>query len=517
MGPHAIVPAGSRILPGAFVECLSAVPAHAVVSGMWSGVPARPIAETEHRVPTPGQCARFAAQGAVMAVLSLSWWLIKDALHATVLIQVLINAIDTPSVFLGLIALVAAVEIVGYYIFVIAFCRLTPATRVPMDLPLHSPSAWLAATKLQLATDCALRLGDASIQPTFIRACGAKVGSGCHLSEMVVLPDALEIGSECFFASGNILTSLCVDQGRLKVPTKTIIGNGAFMGNVNHVHAGLRDNTFVGRFTWLPELHLGTEARAFFGNPAMRFARPQSSNAGSEVMDGSSKLDEMWQQVSTSFIDVLIWPVLHELQFPVWFMLASYFVPGIESISDFGIQVAIYVMLEIFCWWALHIKVGNYLVHDGLPLSNGVHSRVVTSWFRETRIRKAFTLPFTVEGTAWHSYFLRLLGVQVGKGFFSPNAQPLVDACFARLGDDITIDYDAYVHQHSFEDELLKWGPKHVGTGTTLMQGACLAACDAGQDVILRPGSITWKGQELEFQSLYEGSPAKLVNTLPYV
>mmetsp|Transcript_73514 Transcript_73514/g.189633 ORF Transcript_73514/g.189633 Transcript_73514/m.189633 type:complete len:100 (-) Transcript_73514:54-353(-) len=82
---------------------------------------------------------------------------------------------------------------------------------------------------------------------------------------------------------------------------------------------------------------------------------------------------------------------------------------------------------------------------------------------------------------------------------------------FGRLGDDITVDYDGQIRQHSFEDDMLKWGPNYIGNGTTIVQAGIVAMSDTAERVILLRGSVTWKGQLLEPDTAYEGAPAQPV------
>merc|ERR1711963_221324 len=106
-------------------------------------------------------------------------------------------------------------------------------------------------------------------QKSFLHLCGAKVGARTKLAEQIYLPDTLEIGNDCFFASGNVLTSLRLDLGVVSVVSKTQIGDSCFAGNGNHVNEGLPARTHLGLHTLLskkPE-----SAGGFFGNPPMRF------------------------------------------------------------------------------------------------------------------------------------------------------------------------------------------------------------------------------------------------------
>ena len=55
-----------------------------------------------------------------------------------------------------------------------------------------------------------------------------------------------------------------------------------------------------------------------------------------------------------------------------------------------------------------------------------------------------------------------------------------MDAPFTEVGDDVTLDYDGQVRCHSFEDFRLKFTTFKIGHGVTIMTGASVAMCDAG-------------------------------------
>ena len=102
----------------------------------------------------------------------------------------------------------------------------------------------------------------------------------------------------------------------------------------------------------------------------------------------------------------------------------------------------------------------------------------------------------------------------MGKRFFCMNELVLVDAPFTQIGDDVTVDYDGQVRCHSFEDFRLKFTHYSVGNRVTIMSGASVAMCHAGDGAVLRPGSLSWKGVNLEPNTIYEGAPAAVVDDL---
>lgn len=373
-----------------------------------------------------------------------------------------------------------------------------------MDLPLYHWRAQLAAIKLRMVARASELLGDASVQAAFLRLCGARIGSGSSLSEQVMLPETVEIGRDCFFASGNTLTSVVVDQGRLQIPTRTVVGDRVFLGNTNHISEGMPSGVFAGLHTWLPS-RPAQDGASFFGNPAMRFSRP-SAQEGEEVI---RRGEVCWYHFSTSVVDLFFWQTLKSVESSVGFICGRLaWSSDVGSWSELLAELVIFAAVSVLSWYLMHLRFSNMIYNDRAPLRNRFYSAVIMRWFSANKIRKVFPSPFKTAGTMYHAAFMRAMGVQVGQRFFSPNEDVMIDPPFGRLGDDVTIDYDAQVRQHSFEDNVLKWGPNWVGSGTTILQGGCLAMCDAGEGVVLRRGSVTWKDMILEPDQEYEGAPA---------
>lgn len=328
------------------------------------------------------------------------------------------------------------------------------------------------------------------------------------MSEQVMLPETVEIGEGNFYASGNTLINMEVDQGRMRVLSKTIMADNVFLGNTNHIAEGLPGETFAGLHTWVPKLKKTGAGCAFFGNPAMRFARPQSAADSGGLMDGSCS-ELFWYHFSTTGLDLFLWPVLKAVEPTIPFIVSRTLFPEYTETWQFFVEVLSFAFWQVFCWYIMAIRLCNSIYHDRLPLESHFFSPVIRRWFNANKIRKVFKPPFRAAGTIfWHSRMMRIQGVHVGQRFFSPNEDVMIDPPFGRLGDDVTVDYDAQVRQHSFEDNLLKWGPYFVGNGTSLLQGSALAMSDAGEYVVLMPGSVSWKGQKLESDVVYEGAPA---------
>jgi len=267
--------------------------------------------------------------------------------------------------------------------------------------------------------------------------------------------------------------------------------------------------TFVGLRTWVPQMPAASGS--LFGNPAMKFGRPGASE---EHLDGT-RFQKFWYHFSTSFIDVFFWKLLKSLKTGLAMMLGRAIWSEYSEawVLEFLAELSLFAAINVLGWWLVSVRFVSLIYHDRLPLENPFYSSVIMCWFNANRIRKVFKPPFNTQGTMWHSTMMRAFGTRVGKRFFSPNQDVMIDPIFGRIGDDVTVDYDAQVRQHSFEDNLLKWGPNLIGSGTSILQGGMVAMSDCGQNVTLLRGAVTWKGQALEPGSAYDGAPCVAVMT----
>eukprot|EP00425_Heterocapsa_triquetra_P000430 CAMPEP_0195058934 /NCGR_PEP_ID=MMETSP0448-20130528/6557_1 /TAXON_ID=66468 /ORGANISM="Heterocapsa triquestra, Strain CCMP 448" /LENGTH=1886 /DNA_ID=CAMNT_0040089121 /DNA_START=107 /DNA_END=5767 /DNA_ORIENTATION=- len=546
------IAAGAVVLGDAFVEPLSAVPAGSQVEGRWSGVPARRVGPsrcaaqrcynngaqgnedcvsegTDVTSIMGGECAerRLTLAGFVFTLGSLllvpvnlltliaglyltrllveeadgSQWSenqSEDVLPPLIMdhMQILLVFGLAYTVFNELLTLATPVLV----------CRLLPKVRAGLDVPIYHWRAQLAALKLNLASKASEELGDASVQAAYLRLCGAKIGRGSSMSEQTVLPELLEVGEDCFFASGNTLLNVQVDQGRMRIPTKTVISDNAFLGNENHIAEGIPSETFVGLRTWVP-MRLA-DGGSLFGNPAMRFGRPAAAPGAKDA----PFLQKVWHHFSTSFLDVFFWKALFSLATSTAFTVGRTLYPEYQDwqhgIYNFIVELVIFAGMRLGAWFLVSVFFCNLIYNDRLPLSAPFYSTVITRWFSANKIRKVFRKPIRTSGTGFDAMFMRFIGVKVGKRFFSPNEDVMIDPPFGRLGDDVTVDYDGQIRQHSFEDDVLKWGPNYIGDGTTILQAGMVAMSDCAERVLLLRGSVTWKGQVLEPDAVYEGAPA---------
>jgi len=542
VGPNCTLEPGCEVAAAGYVEPLSTVQTKVVVEGRVCGVPAQAVAGPDaSRLPTKEEARSFRCKASALA-LGYYWCLLlpkammpflgliflqllcdypfnpperieERTMHierADVLPPELFSAFQwVPLIAFG----VSMLNTVGQLAGTALLCRLLPKVKPPCTYSLLSLRAQIAALKMSMVLQASEMLADASIVPAFIRLCGATFGHGCAMGLQVTLPETLVVGKGCFFATGNILTSVDVDRGEFKVPCVTYMSDHTFLGNHNHLPQGLPEGSFCGVGTWLPERP--TEPHySYFGNPAMKFKRLSSQAAGktNQGPEPASCLARFWHHFSTSVLDVFLYRGVQGMVTGAAFVVSRTSVPDITSVWQVFEVLAIYLVFSLGSWFIFSVLLGNMLFNGKAPRSNAYYSTTVTRWFTAlTAQQRVFKLPFQTAGSCWQAPILRLLGAKIGRRFFCMNELVLVDAPFTDIGDDVTVDYDGQVRCHSFEDFRLKFTHYKIGNGVTIMTGASVAMCDAGDGSTLRPGSLTWKGSNLVPGGTYEGAPAAAV------
>ncbi|CAJ1424034.1 unnamed protein product [Effrenium voratum] len=537
VGPNCTLEPGCEVAPAGYVEPLSTVTSRMVVESRVSGVPAKVVGPLDQsRLVKPEEVRSFRRWAAALAT---GYWVLlipKAAMPVLAAVgfqlitsfyrnepqvrseMVADDHVDTlPLTFLDqlkwipiLAFAVSTLQTVMQLLVTAAFCRLLPKVQPPFQRSLVSIRAQIAALKMSMVLQASEMLADASIVPWFIRMCGASFGHGCAMGLQVTLPETLEVGHGCFFATGNILTSVDVDQGQFKVPCKTVMSDHTFLGNHNHLPQGLPEGSFCGVGTWLP--NRPTEPNmSYFGNPAMKFRRGNQSAGTRQGPERASCLARMWHHFSTSVMDVFLYRGVQGMVTGLALLSSRRFCPVITQVWEPFALLLVYMAYALGSWYLFSVVLGNLLFNTSAPHSNAYYSTTVTRWFTAlTAQQRVFKLPFQTAGSRWQAPILRLLGARVGKRFFCMNEMVLVDAPFTEVGDDVTVDYDGQVRCHSFEDFRLKFTTFKIGHGVTIMTGASVAMCDAGDGATLRPGSLTWKGSNLEPGGVYEGAPAAL-------
>lgn len=250
----------------------------------------------------------------------------------------------------------------------------------------------------------------------------------------------------------------------------------------------------------------------------MRFGRPAAAGGGKASQAAKpSLLLRFWFHVQSSIINVFVWDMVKDERGPKAMELAVAMVICVnyvrigDSVSGRLLLTAtgVFVAIRLASWFLFAVLLANLCMNSRAPREAPYVSMTVVNWQTAICLRAVFRCPFHVDGTHWVGPLFLLFGAKVGRGLFSADGERcLIDPHFSHIGDDVTFDHDARMRQHSFEDMKLKWGSNSIGRGATIQRSSVLAMSDAGEGAVLQCSSVTWKGQILQPNKRYQGTPA---------
>jgi non-ribosomal peptide synthetase-like protein len=114
-----------------------------------------------------------------------------------------------------------------------------------------------------------------------------------------------------------------------------------------------------------------------------------------------------------------------------------------------------------------------------------------------------------LEGTQWLTWYLRAMGLHIGRGaVLGPGFAQVVDPDMIHIGDGATVQ--AMFQAHTFEDRVLKIDHVHIEAGATLGHGTVpLYGAVIGARSSVLPHSVIMKRERLLPDTHYEGAPTK--------
>ncbi len=373
------------------------------------------------------------------------------------------------------------------------------------------------------------------------RALGAKVGKNTEISTASsVTHPLLFIGKGAFVADAVTLGESDV-RGQQLILEKTVIGNNSFVGNSALIPQGynLPGRMLIGVLSTPPakEQLANDKAKDWFGSPAIPLPRRQASRTFASELTARPSPQRIFARSIVEFIRILI-PETVILIGSILFIAYAHdllkpykvgFTPAWEiSLFQFLIPAKYGAAMP---WWEIIMVLPfYYLLFMGIPaflvtvalkwLTVGVYKPeqkpMWTSkvWRSEaiTSTYEALSVPFLLDfmrGTPWLPVLLRLLGVKTGKRVWM-NTTDITEHDMVHLGDDTALNEDCGPQTHLFEDRVMKVGPVKVGKRCSIgARTIILYDSELGDDVRVDPLSLVMKGENLQSDTNWGGSPVK--------
>lgn len=510
VGPGASVGAGSTVGAWASIGPGEHVPA----GERWEGVPARRVGRTPPR-PVVGSAglgawthagatgvARTAARAvcwgpAVIAVLAV---LASADLHS---IAALRERLWSPALW-GIAAVGCAAALATALTLAGLICRWLPR-EAAATVAARSWTAVRIDLKTHLLDGASRWLSGSLAWPVWLRLAGMRVGHQVEVSAIVdTVPDLVTIGEGTFLADGIYLAAPRVDRGALTTAPVTI-GARVFLGNHAVLGPGitLPDDTLLGVCTVATPAMADASGAAWFGHPPMPLARPAAAlDPRGTHRPSLIRLVNRWLWEGARALLPLGLVAVGAAWLDAVLGLTGEGVARVAGVAAVTATAAL--ALAVACVALKWVLLGR--VRPGAHvLWSCWCSRWDFMYVAWSLYVPWFVAP--VEGTPWLAWYLRAMGMRIGRGvLLGPGFADVVDPDMIAIGDGATVQ--ALFQAHTFEDRLLKVGPVVVGAGATVGAGVVpLYGATVGEGAQVAAHSVVMKGETLTAHTAYAGSP----------
>ncbi len=340
--------------------------------------------------------------------------------------------------------------------------------------------------------------------PTWLRMAGMRIGRNAEISTIIdVIPELVTIGDDCFLADGIYLGGPLVAQGRVTLAA-TSLGDRSFVGNHAVVPADeqLPGGVLVGVCTVARGAEL-EESGATFGHPA--FELPRRAEV---VYDRRLTHDPGFLRwFSRFFFEAarFVVPMGALALGWVWFALLAH--PMWPAAFPLGWALATLTVATAACGGVVVAKWA--LIGRSRPGQRPLWSCWCSRWDFVYVLWEflARGLLENLEGTLFLPWYLRAMGVQVGRGVvLGAGFAQVVDPDMMVLEDGATVE--GYFQAHSFEDRVFKMDRVFVRRGATVAAGSVLFyGADIGEGARVAPHGVVMKNERLLPGGLYVGCP----------
>jgi non-ribosomal peptide synthetase-like protein len=521
------VAGGACLEANAYLTALSSLPRGGrIPSGeQWDGIPAQAVgtapqppelpADAREWSPTSHGIALFLGRIALAIFLALP---LEGLALAFALLQGLDAediadwiedpSLDSGTVLLGLLLTMAAVPLT--LVFEALALRLMGRVR-PGVISLWSLSyvrVWLKSSIVESANHW---ISGTILYPIWLRWAGMTVGRGCEIGSIFdTVPELIEIGPESFFADGVYLGGPRVHRGTVTLAPVRLSKN-TFLGNQVVIAGGqsLPEDILIGVCTVADDRQI-RPGTSWFGHPP--FELPQR-----EVVVCDRRLTH--NPTPIRYASRLFWecfrftlPLVPAVLVVLWFHLLATAEASISlgvlllvvvPLLDLGVIAALCLLVLALKWLLLgRVRPGTH------PLWSCWCYRwdfLFVAW--DFYARDLLTV---LEGTLFLNWYLRAVGVRIGRGVvLGSGFAQVVDPDMMEFEDGATVN--CHFQAHTFEDRVLKIDRvvirRHatVGFAAMLLYGA-----DIGEYTDVAPHSVVMKRERLLSHRSYAGCPTRL-------
>ncbi|MDH0031691.1 MULTISPECIES: delta-poly-L-ornithine synthetase PosA [unclassified Acinetobacter] len=371
---------------------------------------------------------------------------------------------------------------------------------------------WFAAQILETSLQTLHGLFATVYAPTWFRMLGAKVGKNTEISTATgVIPEMLSLGDESFIADAVMLGDEEIKGGWMTLKS-TQIGHRSFVGNSAYIADGtvLPDNVLIGVQSKTPDNREMYSGQTWFGSPALLLP---AREAAQHYPDHLTFKPGIGRRLMRGFIEGLRIVLPAALAIGVGYMIVLEIIDviniynvsvGLLALTLAGLLygVGCFIIVALLKW----MLIGRYQ-----PKSAPMWTMFV--WLSEgiTSLYESVAIPNFLNylrGTPMLPFFLRLLGVKIGRDVYLDTADITEFDC-VKIGDRAEFNSFSGPQTHLFEDRIMKIGQVNVGNDVVVnARGIILYNANVDHHAVLGPLTLVMKGENIPAKSAWIGSPA---------
>jgi len=507
--PGADVGEGAEIAPGSSV--LGEVPP----GESWSGSPAEPAGKargpwSETRPQNrPVWLLAYAAIALLMSLLPV----IAAAAAFAVTIPGLRGTESLGEALAGMLPYLPLAVVVGLVTLaalILILVRLLGIGMTPGYHPIHGRRAWQVWATLRVldeARNWLFPLYSSSLTPVWLRALGAKIGSGVEASTVLMIPRLTHVNDQAFLADDTLLGGYELGGGWLRVE-RIKIGKRAFVGNSGMTAPGRKvpRHSLVAVLSAAPGKKKAKPGSSWLGSPPVQLRRQSDSGDGSRTYEPPRRLKVARAAVELCrLVPVMISVCIAAgavatldglLAGPgLW---AAVLVAGLVLMLAGGVAALVTTVAK----WLL---VGRIHAIDHPLWSSFVWRNELADTFVEVLAAPWFARAAT--GTAILNIWLRSLGARIGRGVWCETYW-LPEADLIDLHDGVTVNQGCVVQTHLFHDRMLSMDTVRMREGSTLgPNSVILPAATLGRHATVGPVSLVMRGESVPDKTRWIGNP----------
>ena len=519
VGSRSTLLPGARIGRGAEIAAGSAVHGHVPSDQLWAGSPAQRVGKAKHSWPEDRPPSRrrwliaYGAGSAVMSALPVVALLAGAAIvgagigDSSTLGEAALRA-------LGAVPLATLAAGVLFTLLVVISVRLLGIGITAGHFPVRSRIGWQVwATErlLDTARTLLFPLYASLITPVWLRALGAKVGSGVEASTVLLLPKMTTIADGAFLADDTMVGSYELGGGWVHID-EARVGRRAFLGNSGMTAPGrsVPKNGLVAVLSATPRK--AKNGSSWLGNPPVRLRRAVTEfdegrtfnpPLSRKIWRGLWEAGRLVPVAVSGAIGVGVFFALEAML--VWIgPLATVLLSGVVMLVAGAVAAGVTTVAK----WAL---VGRIRAADYPLWSSFVWRNEVADTFVEMVAAPWFATAAT--GTPALVWWLRSLGAKLGRGVWIETYW-LPEADLIALGDGATVNRGCVVQTHLFHDRVMTLDRVDLEAGGTLgPHSVILPAAVIASDATVGPVSLVMRGETVPEGSRWAGNPIVPWNT----